>query len=967
MPFQFTNPAWLLLLPPVVAWVVWLALKSDVQAGPVRRWSALTLRLVIALALVLAIAGLQWRKPLEGVNVFFLLDRSDSVPSPQQERSRELVNEVAKGKKPVDRAGVVVFANGAAIETTPNARLDLQKIHAVVGTERSDLASAIRLGTAAFPETGQKRLVVLSDGNENIGDALGAVASARSLGVSIDVVPLGVTRGGDVSVQKLGIPSKLKTGQTFDVGIFVQSDTNRAATLRLFQNDRYLGEQQVELAPGKNLFTFPQTLTQPGFYGYDVQVDVTGDLVPQNNRAGNFASVRGEPRILVISSDPAADAPLAAALQSSRLEVRLADLAGFPGTLAEMQSYDAIFLSNIAAGDLGDTLMSLLESAVRDFGVGLVCVGGDQTYAAGGYRGTPLESTLPVEMELSSKKVLPSGAVVMVMHGMEFNNGNQVARECALGVLDALGPQDEMGVVLWDGTERWLFPLSKVGDRKEKGRMIAGMNQGDLPSFQGVMERGYQGDAQNPGLKQSMANLKHMIIFSDGDPGAPTDALMQAMVGDKITVSTVLISGHAGPDTMIKIADQGRGRFYDVRDPSQLPQIFLKEAMVILKSAIFEDPFQPVVAASTEPLRGISAGEFPGLRGYVCTTPKARAEVPLVSDKGDPVLAHWQYGLGRAVAFTSDARAKWAQDWLGWPKYRQFWSQVAQWALRRVDTAEFNAEVSVERSGGVLSVEALDPEGNYRNFLNLSAVVVSPKGERQTVRLEQTGPGRYETRFETREVGAYLVNLVETADGEVRATQAVGASVNYSPEFADTTPNLSLLRRIAEAGAGKLLPGLGQPLVPADNPFLHDRVKTFQPRDLWEWLVKLAILLFVADVGVRRIYLDRAEWLKATANLRRLVLFWRGPPRPAEADESLAALLSRKGQVRSQRTGAGEPKPELFQPARPITAGPPAPAAPKPGTPPAEAPAAAPPPDRTAVTSRLLDAKRRAAKKLDQS
>ena len=150
-----------------------------------------------------------------------------------------------------------------------------------------------------------------------------------------------------------------------------------------------------------------------------------------------------------------------------------------------MQSYDAIFLSNVAAGDLGNDLQKLLESAVRDFGVGLVCVGGDQTYAAGGYRGTPLENTLPVDMELDSKKVLPSGAVALVMHGMEFANGNQVARDCALGVLQALGPQDEMGVVLWDGNEHWLFPMTKVGDKKALGRQIAGMNQGDLPGFRG--------------------------------------------------------------------------------------------------------------------------------------------------------------------------------------------------------------------------------------------------------------------------------------------------------------------------------------------------------------------------------------------------------------------------------------------------------------------------------------------------
>src|SRR6185369_1725835 len=227
-------------------------------------------------------------------------------------------------------------------------------------------------------------------------------------------------------------------------------------------------------------------------------------MTPQNNRASSFTNVRGDPRVLMVSADPAADKPLVAALHSARLEVKATDISGFPSSLAEMQSYDSIFLSNIAAGDLSRDFMKLLESAVRDFGVGLVCVGGDQTYAAGGYRDTPLEATLPVDMELSSKKVLPSGALALIMHGMEFNNGNQVARDIAIAALDALGPQDELGVLLWDGTERWLFPMTKKGDGKELGRKIAGMNQGDLPSFQGLM------DMAHDGLMKSHANLKHI-------------------------------------------------------------------------------------------------------------------------------------------------------------------------------------------------------------------------------------------------------------------------------------------------------------------------------------------------------------------------------------------------------------------------------------------------------------------------
>src|SRR5215472_6256925 len=345
---QFTNPIWLLLLVPALAWVIWFALKSDVQVSAWRRWTALTIRLLVVVAIILAISGLQWLLPVEGMNVFFALDRSDSIPSPQQEAARDYVNKVAKRKQAQDKAGVIVFGSEASIEFTPNAAVDLQKIQAVVGTERTDLAAAIRLGTAAFPETGQKRLVLMTDGNENVGDAMSAVLAAKPLGVTIDVLPMGVARANDVSVQKVQVPSRLKKGQAFEVKIFVQADQATPATVRLYRNEQYLGEQKVDLAAGKNLFTFPQTLPEPGFYSYDVRVDAPGDPLPQNNRATSFAIVHGEPRVLVVSAEPDQDKTLAAALQSSHVEVSLVPVASFPATLAEMQSYDAIFISNLA-------------------------------------------------------------------------------------------------------------------------------------------------------------------------------------------------------------------------------------------------------------------------------------------------------------------------------------------------------------------------------------------------------------------------------------------------------------------------------------------------------------------------------------------------------------------------------------------------------------------------------------------
>ena len=416
---------------------------------------------------------------------------------------------------------------------------------------------------------------------------------------------------------------------------------------------------------------------------------------------------------------------------------------------------------------------------------------------------------------------------------------------------------------------------------------------------------------------------------------------------------------------MTWMAEKGKGRFYDVRSPQQLPQIFVKEAAVILKSAIFEEPFKPRFGASSEILRGIGASEIPSLLGYVATTAKPRAEVGLLSEKGDPVLAQWQYGLGRAVAFTSDAKSKWAEPWMNWDKYRQFWSQAAQWALRKVENVEYTTEVTVDRGEGVIHVEALDQQGNFRNFLNLETTVVSPRGERQRVRLSQTGSGHYEARFEAKEVGAYLLNLMEMRNGQLVGSQVLGASVNYSPEFANSEPNLSLLERLAEAGGGKML-DFANPVL---NPFEHDRVKTFLPFDLWEWLMRIAILLFPLDVAVRRVQIDREEWLKATENLRRMIFFWRrSGVQLDKQQEALGALLARKQEVRATKTAAAQPNPDLFKPVNtPSAATLPGKAADGPASgrkPVGEGASETPkPPGNEDTTSRLLQAKRRAQKK----
>src|SRR5690606_25825086 len=291
MRLQFTHPWWLLALAAALAAVVWLSVRSASSLAGWRRWAALAVRLVITLFVGLALAGVRYRMPVDAMNVFFVLDRSDSIPPAQQEAARELVNTLSQRKRPGDRGGVVVFGADGAIESTVNEAVDLQRVQAVISTVGTDIAGAIRLATAAFPESGQRRLVVMTDGNQTAGDAIQAIVAARPLGVTVDVIPLGAERGGDALISKVTVPNQLKEGQTFEVKILVESDRARRASLALYRNDQLLGTQPVDLQPGKNLFSFSQTLDQPGFYSYDVRLDAPDDNVPQNNRATSYTTI----------------------------------------------------------------------------------------------------------------------------------------------------------------------------------------------------------------------------------------------------------------------------------------------------------------------------------------------------------------------------------------------------------------------------------------------------------------------------------------------------------------------------------------------------------------------------------------------------------------------------------------------------------------------------------------------------
>ncbi len=902
MPFglSFTNPWALALFPPLAIYFIWLARRSLADLSPARRAVATSIRLLLTSLIILALAGLQIVKFNRDVATMFVLDYSDSIAPEAKVAQLKYVQQAIKDKRDNDRAGIVVFGRDAYIELAPSTSRDVDKIQTVTSTQFTDIAAAIRLGMASLPDGMQKRLVVLSDGNENLGDALEEAFSAASNNVKIDVVPLTAPSRREALLERLTMPNEAKIGEPVEIKVVARATQDTQGKISLYRDGKLLGQKDVALPKGKSVYTFPQTITEAGAATFEARLETVagGDTNAENNKALGFVNIAGKPRVLMVSNDPTLSNDLLTGLAREKVNVELRGPGGLPGDLRGMQPFDAIILDDVPAWNLTARQMLSLQSYVRDLGAGLVMVGGDQSFGPGGYRQTPVEEALPVTMDIKQMQYIPGGAVAMIMHSMEFAQGNEWGKSIAAQVTRQLSDNDYAGIVIFGNDANMVYKdpgMLKVGPNR--GYMlteIRKINQGDMPDFDAALEVAYQG------LTTSKAYLKHCIILSDGDPSPPVPSLVAKFNAAKITVSTIVIGPHdnSGTQNMFNIAKAHGGRFYKVLKPQEIPNIFLKEAATVSRSAIIEETFVPRVGTDSTILKGI--GALPPLLGYVGTSAKTTAREVLKSKQDDPILATWQYGLGKSVAFTSDARKRWAAGWLGWSGYSKFWAQSVRWSMRGTTAGDLQTNVTIDKGVGKVTIEAVDEKGNFQNFLSPKARLISPDYKGSDLTLDQTGPGRYEATFDARQLGTYLVNI-RTQKGEETRSQITGGVLPYSPEYGAIGTDEFLLNGIRERAGGDRL-SLDKPA----DVFGRIRAAASLPIDIWLPLLMFAAILFPLDVAVRRLVFGEDELNSLAARLKRK----RGA-KPTN-DASVAAKL--KAKRNAPRDAATSPAKTIIAP-----------------------------------------------------
>lgn len=885
MAIRFVHP-WLLWLIPLAAFAVSRWYYGN-QAMPLfRRRLIAALRLLLLFCLILALAGTQINYRVSRQSVVFVVDLSASCQN-GREKAENFIKEALRHKEPQDRAAVVVFGENARVEQTLGSE-NLSRLESVVEKDHSNLEEALKLAGALLPGDSRRRIVLLSDGRENDGDARREAQNLANRDVRIDACPLNGRSGPEVRLDSLLAPARMFAGESLSIKLKVNSNIETTARLRLYQDDIPQLEDTVRLSKGDNQLTYPLTVTGDGFHVFKAMIEVKSDLIAENNEAVAYTMVKGPARVLLVEGQHGEANAIAAALRSLHMPVDVAAPGQVNPGLEQLSPYSLTILCDVPAEELAGGVMESIQSAVRDLGMGLVMVGGEESFGPGGYLNTPVEQALPVHMDLRGKKKIPSLGLVLVIDksgSMSETSGGvckvDLAKEAAAQASSILNAKDRVGVVAFDSIPKWVVKPQAVRDLDAIQADIGTIRADGGTSIYPALDLAYKG------LKDAPTKYKHIILLTDGMSAADGDYyfLAQRMEVAGITMSTVAVGKDADINLLSALADSGKGRYYYCDDARKVPRIFTKEAIKARRDYLVEEDFYPAVRESSPLLEGISA--LPPLHGYVGTSPKASGQTILVSRRDDPVLAGWQYGLGRAVAYTTDAGSRWSAPWVAWPGFNGLWSNIVSWCLPRSEPAsDLSMAVNISGTIGVIQVESRD----YKQTENLTAIVASPDYSRQEIKLAASSPGVYEAGFPARQPGIYMVNLLRNGSQNTSVATAAVA-LPYSPEYRYSDTDTNFLRGLTQIAGGGLI-------VSPDTAFADNLPPAHGGTELWFWLLLAAALLLPCDIAARRLNLSGEDF-------NRLMNRFRGSKTiPESSAATMERLRSRKAaalQARDQK------------------------------------------------------------------
>lgn len=827
MGLRIESPVWLLLLLLPATYFAFVWWKNHSKHS--REYGIVFLLRVSAVCLlIIALAMPTLLLPIKEEQILFVVDQSASTAGTEQQTTEFLVQALEKKQ---DHQSVGLFSFDEKFQTQAPLSLLTTDVPEFIGTEdtsKTNIAQSIQLAINLADQQKATRIVLLSDGLENSGSVSDQLSRMAGSHVEIDTYMLSRPQSDDVAITSFETPPVAFEGEQQQLIVQVESTKSVTGELILSQNNEFLSTQSVQVEPGSNTFTLRHASIGEGLLKYQVQINVKDDALLENNQLTSVTMVESAPSLLVVSGDEI-NSPISTFIDEEVVKIDSISASELPFDLSNYLSYDAIIFDNVPGYQVGEAKMTVIEQAVKNFGVGFMMVGGDNSYGLGGYFKTPIEKLLPVEMEVKGKEQLPSLGLIIVMDKSGSMSGNkfELAKEAAARSVELLREDDTLGFIAFDDRPWEIIEAKTLTDKEETLEKILSISVGGGTDIYPGLELAYER------LSDLKLQRKHIILLTDGQSATQNDyaELISDGLGKSTTLSTVAIGQDADRALLEDLAQMGTGRFYDVMDESTIPAILSRETVMISRTYIEDNPFYPTISGDAA-WQSLFVDGVPQLNAYIATTAKQTATVVMESTKEDPVVAEWMYGLGRTIAYTSDSTGAWSGDFARFNEWGNFWNTSVSRLLPSYSEVPFDIRKTEDGSYTVS-----DPSGQS-SFLDI--VAVNEAGEEIESISEPVAPGKSKVSFEA-DPGLIFLRI----SNEENSMYQAGISIPYSDEFKIQPPNRGLLKDISSRTGGQVLTTAEQ----AMRDIKHESVES---KSIQKWLVLIAMLLFFIDITLRR-------------------------------------------------------------------------------------------------------------------
>ena len=826
MDLRIDMPLALLLLLPILMYFGWTYWRER-QRLKKSHITVLGIRILAVICLVFALAGPYILLPIKEEQILFMVDRSASMNGTDGEMTN-FIEESLQSKKDEQLAGIYSFSSTLQTEAILSKTLkEVPKFTNIEATDQTNIEQSLQLASGIVNSKKATRLVLLTDGNETKGNALEFASKFKGSNISVDVVPFHQPVSTDVSLKSFVTPQVAYVGEQQQLVTEVHATAANKGELLLYENDKLVHREAVELAQGSNVFTYKHTATAEGLVKYEAVVQVEQDAIFENNKLTSVTMVQNEPHLLIVNGYDSAS-PIAAALGRQSISFDVVDAQSLPNELSSYLQYNAIIFDNVPGHLVGEAKMNVIEQAVKNFGVGFTMVGGENSFGLGGYFKTPIETLLPVEMEIKGKEQLPSLGLVIVLDrsGSMYGSKLELAKEAAARSVEMLRDEDTLGFIAFDDRPWEIIETGPLNNKEEAVDTILSVTPGGGTEIYGSLASAYEN------LADLKLQRKHIILLTDGQSQSGNyEDLIAEGKENGVTLSTVAIGQDADANLLEALSEMGSGRFYDVVDEQTIPSILSRETAMISRTYIEDNPFYPTIYNASG-WNTLFANGVPQMNAYIGTTAKQGASVIAESEKEDPVLAQWQYGLGKTFAFTSDSKGKWTGDWARWQDWGTFWQTLISQMLPSYNDVAY--DVRLESDG---SFVITDPT-NEAAFLDV--VAVNEAGEELETQLEAISASQIRAVVQA-EPGLIFFRIAD----EDQAIFQAGISVPYSAEYELRPVNDKLVEELTKQTGGSVLK---EP----KEVFREFTKKGADRQNIATWLILAGMLLFFIDITIRR-------------------------------------------------------------------------------------------------------------------